>query len=316
MEKSERLGLSVAVVAHVALFGVLSLGIASRSELKMPVEPISVQLTDEVGLVSTAPTPTREAATATAPELAPDIEKAAAQPEPTPAPPVARPEPPAPRTVERPSPPQPKAAERPAPTPAPKPARTSPPPPAKPQPKAVEKPKPPAPANTDDRRRPDRPTPAPAPAAKPAPAQPAKAAPSPAAKAPRAPRIGSDFLEGVTDKASTSRSQTPPAATAGPAVVASLQRELLRQVKPHWVPPTGADAEDLRTKVTVRLDESGNIVGTPSAVTTGVTASNRAQEGLHKERAIAAVRRAAPFKFPPQYYSEWQTIEPTFYLGL
>lgn len=298
MEKSERLGLSVAVVGHIALFGALSLGIASRSELKMPTEPISVQLTDEVGLVSTAPSPSQEAATATAPELAPEIEKAQPEPEPTPAPAVRRPEPPAPRAVERPSPPKPKTAERPRPAPVPKPARTSPPPPAKPQPKAAEKPKPAAPSDTSERRRPDRP------------------AAKPAAKAPRAPRIGSDFLEGVTDKASTSRSQTPPAAAAGPAVVASLQRELLRQVKPHWVPPTGADADALRTKVTVRLDESGNIVGTPSASTTGVTASNRAQEALHKERAIAAVRRAAPFKFPAQYYSEWQTIEPTFYLGL
>lgn len=300
MEKSERLGLSVAVIGHIALFGVLSLGIASRSELKMPVVPISVQLTDEVGLVSTAPNPTREAATATAPELAPEMEKTQPEPEPAPAPVVKRPEPPAPKAIERPSPPKPKAAERPKPAPVPKPARSTPPPPAKPQPKVAAKPKPKAaaPANTDDRRRPDRPTPA------------------PAAKAPRAPRIGSDFLEGVTDKPSTSRSQTPPAAVAGPAVVASLQRELLRQVKPHWVPPTGADADQLRTKVTVRLDESGKIIGTPSAVTTGVTASNRAQEALHKERAIAAVRRAAPFSFPPQFYSEWQTIEPTFYLGL
>ncbi|WP_167348195.1 cell envelope integrity protein TolA, partial [Acidovorax delafieldii] len=71
MEKSERLGLSVAVVGHVALFGVLSLGIASRSELKMPVKPIEVQLTDEVGLESESPTPNVEAATATAPEIAP-----------------------------------------------------------------------------------------------------------------------------------------------------------------------------------------------------------------------------------------------------
>jgi hypothetical protein len=314
MEKSERLGLSVAVVGHVALFGVLSLGIASRSELKMPTDPIAVQLTDEVGLVSTAPTPTREAATATAPELAPEIEKAAPAPEPeptpAPAPAVKRTEPPAPKAIERPTPPKPKAPEKPRPAPVPKPARSTPPPPAKPQPKAADKPKPAAPADTSDRRRPDRP--ATKPAAKPS----TTAAAKPATQAPRAPRIGSDFLEGVTDKASTSRSQTPPAAVAGPAVVASLQRELLRQVKPHWVPPTGADADQLRTKVVVRLDESGNIVGTPSATTTGVNASNRAQESLHKERAIAAVRRAAPFKFPPQFYAEWQTIEPTFFLGL
>ncbi len=300
MERSERLGLSVAVVGHVALFAALSLGIASRSELKMPTDPLTVTLTDEVGLVSQSPSPNTEAATATAPEIAPEIEKAAPvqEPEPAPTPPVKRPEPPAPKAIERPSPPKPKAAEKPRPAPVPKPARSTPPPPAKPQPKAAEKPKPAAPKDTSERRRPDRP------------------AAKPAAQAPRAPRIGKDFLEGVTDKASTSRSQTPPAAAAGPAVVASLQRELLRQVKPHWVPPTGADAELLRTRVVVRLDEQGNIVGTPSASTSGVNASNRAQESLHKERAIAAVRRAAPFKFPAQYYSEWQTIEPTFYLGL
>jgi outer membrane biosynthesis protein TonB len=300
MEKSERLGLSVAVVGHVALFAALSLGIASRSELKMPTDPLTVTLTDEVGLVSQSPSPNTEAATATAPEIAPEVEKAAPvqEPEPAPTPPVKRPEPPAPKAIERPSPPKPKAAEKPRPAPVPKPARSTPPPPAKPQPKAAEKPKPAPPKDTSERRRPDKP------------------AAKPAAQAPRAPRIGKDFLEGVTDKASTSRSQTPPAAAAGPAVVASLQRELLRQVKPHWVPPTGADAELLRTRVVVRLDEQGNIVGTPSASTTGVNASNRAQEALHKERAIAAVRRAAPFKFPAQYYSEWQTIEPTFYLGL
>jgi outer membrane biosynthesis protein TonB len=296
MEKSERLGLSVAIVGHVALFAALSLGIASRRELRMPTEPIAVQLTDEVGLESQSPTPNVEAATAAAPEISPEVEKAEQPPSPTP--PAARPEPPAPRAVERPAPPTPKAVERPRPAPSPKPARTSPPPPAKPQPKAAEKPRPAAPSDSSERRRPDRPKPA------------------PAAKAPRAPRIGSDFLDGVTDKASTSRAQTPPAATVGPAVVASLQRELLRQVKPHWVPPTGADAELLRTKVVARLDENGNIIGTPQASTTGVNASNRAQEALHRERAIAAVRRAAPFKFPAQYYAEWQTIEPTFYLGL
>lgn len=161
MEKSERLGLSVAVVGHVALFAALSLGIASRSELKMPVKPIEVQLTDEVGLESESPTPNVEAATATAPEIAPTVEKAApaatSEPEPAPPPPVKRPEPPAPKAIERPAPPKPKAAEKPRPAPVPKPARSTPPPPAKPQPKAAEKPSPKAPADTSERRRPDKP---------------------------------------------------------------------------------------------------------------------------------------------------------------
>lgn len=301
MEKSERLGLSVAVVGHVALFAVLSLGIASRPELKMPTDPIAVQLTDEVGLVSAAPKPVTEAATATAPEVAPEIEKAAPQPEPTPAPPVKRPEPPAAKAMERPAPPKPKAPEKPqpqpkpVPKPVPKPARTSPPPPAKPQPKATEKPKPAPSANTDNRRRPDRPTPA------------------PAAKAPRAPRIGSNFLEGVTDKPSTSRAQTPPAAVAGPAVQASLANEVRRQLKPHWQSPTGADIELLRTELELRLAEDGTLIGEPRLVRqSGVTDSNRSQARLHVEQAIKAAKLAAPFQLPTQYYDTWKVIRPVF----
>lgn len=299
MEKSERLGLSVAVVGHVALFAVLSLGIASRPELKMPTDPIAVQLTDEVGLVSTAPKPVTEAATATAPEVAPEIEKAQAEPEPTPAPPVKRPEPPAARAIERPTPPKPKAEEKPqpkpVPKPVPKPARASPPPPAKPQPKAADKPKPAPSTNADSRRRPDRPTPA------------------PAAKAPRAPRIGSNFLDGVTDKPSTSRAQTPPAAAAGPAVQASLANEVRRQLKPHWQSPTGADIELLRTELELRLAEDGTLIGEPRLVRqTGVTDSNRSQARLHVEQAIKAAKLAAPFQLPAQYYDTWKVIRPVF----
>jgi len=265
MERAERVGLGVAVAGHVLLFGVLSLGIASRPEMRLPSEPLSVVLTDEVALESASPNPSREAATAAAPDLGETVS--------TPAP--AETAPPAP-------------VERPVPQPLPKPARASPAPPAKPQPK-------PQPAERTEAAKPAKPKPA---------------------EKPRAPRVGSKLLEGVTDQSSTSRSTTPPAATAGPAVVASLQRELYRQVKPHWNPPTGADAELLRTKVTVRLDRDGTIIGSPSAVTSGVTPSNSAQERLHRERAIKAVQLAAPFDFPPQYYDEWQTIEPVFYLGL
>lgn len=148
----------------------------------------------------------------------------------------------------------------------------------------------------------------------------AKPKPKPKAKPkpkPKGSRLGKDFLKGVTDQSSVSRNQNISAEKASASAVASLRRELLRQVKPHWRPPTGADAEKLRTKVTARLDRSGNIVGTPSATTSGVNASNRSQAAIHKERAIAAVKLAAPFKtFPEKFYDEWQVIEPVLFLGV
>ncbi len=163
----------------------------------------------------------------------------------------------------------------------------------------------------------------PAPDVKPAPPREkpaAKPKPEPKAKPkpkPKGSRLGKDFLKGVTDQSSVSRNQNISAEKASASAVASLRRELLRQVKPHWRPPTGADAEKLRTKVTARLDRSGNIVGTPSATTSGVNASNRSQAAIHKERAIAAVKLAAPFKtFPEKFYDEWQVIEPVLFLGV
>ncbi len=163
----------------------------------------------------------------------------------------------------------------------------------------------------------------PAPDVKPAPPRErpaAKPKPKPKAKPkpkPKGSRLGKDFLKGVTDQSSVSRNQNVTGEKASARAVASLQQELYRQVKRKWKPPSGADAELLRTKVTARLDRNGNIIGTPTATTTGITASNRSQAGVHKERAIAAVKLAAPYKtFPEKFYTEWQVIEPVLYLGI
>lgn len=175
-------------------------------------------------------------------------------------------------------------------------------------PKAEAKPTPataPAPATRESRRRPDRSA-----------TTAARTEPKPAPKA-RGSRLGDDFLKGVTDASSVSRNQNIAAEKASSATVASLQRELYRLVKQKWRPPTGADAELLRTTVTARLDSNGRIVGTPTATTTGITPSNRSQVKIHQERAIAAVQLAAPFTtFPEKYYDEWKVIEPVLYLGV
>lgn len=165
------------------------------------------------------------------------------------------------------------------------------------------------------------PKPAPTPASKPAPKAAAKPAPPArpklaldlsrpqAQQPPRGSRLGNDFLKGVSDRPTASTSQAPRAA-AGPAVEASLAREVLRQLKPHWRAPTGADAEQLRTTLSIRLARDGTLVDVRVIGTTGVTDSNRAQVRLHQEAATKAVRLAAPFVLPTELYDAWKVLEP------
>src|SRR3546814_19517611 len=94
--------------------------------------------------------------------------------------------------------------------------------------------------------------------------------------------------------------------------VASLNAEIYRQLKPHWKPPSGADAELLKTQLSVYLNRDGSLQGRPEVLdTTGVTASNKPQVSLHKERAVQAVMLAAPFKhMPPEFYDQWKWLTP------
>src|SRR3546814_2474939 len=81
--------------------------------------------------------------------------------------------------------------------------------------------------------------------------------------------------------------------------VASLNAEIYRQLKPHWKPPSGADAELLKTQLSVQLNRDASLQGRPEVLdTTGVTASNKAQLSLHKERAVRS----------EEHTSEIQTI--------
>ncbi|HEX7820787.1 MAG TPA: cell envelope biogenesis protein TolA, partial [Sphingobium sp.] len=235
--------------------------------------------------------------------------------------------------------PEPKPVTKPVarPVPAPKPVANV---PAK---KPTPKPTPPKPAAPipDARKAPARPTPAkPAPAkaapAKPAPAKPSTSAsttpskstkPSrPAASSaakpdskstaagtgkadkPRASRLGSNFLQGIADD-----SPAPPtkaaAAPLGDAEKRALNTEISRQLKPKWKAPTGADVDQLVTILRWRLNEDGSLASGPDLVEqTGKTDTNRPQQQLHIEAAIRAVRAAAPFDLPPQYYSTWKNI--------
>ena len=64
------------------------------------------------------------------------------------------------------------------------------------------------------------------------------------------------------------------------------------------------------------LNQDGSLAGEPRVTQTGITESNRSQAALHRERAIRAVKLAAPFRLPPQYYGAWKTIAPNLFEGL
>ena len=54
---------------------------------------------------------------------------------------------------------------------------------------------------------------------------------------------------------------TPQSAGAdkGLDVQASLAAAVRRQLKPHWKAPTGADVEQLRTELSIRLAKDGSV---------------------------------------------------------
>jgi outer membrane biosynthesis protein TonB len=275
VQRADATGLGVAAAGHILLFGVLSLGLITAPKPVPPLtQPVDIQIVDEVGLKDTVPNPSPvEPAPSVAPDVGPPVEAPVTDPAPTPLPKVA-----------------------PAPAP-PKPV------PPKPTPKVAT----PAPAPKS------QPKPAPAPASKPAaaPLRPKLALdlPRPGGAAPRGSRLGADFLKGVSDRPNASTAQTPRAA-AGPAVEASLAREVLRQLKPHWKAPTGADAEQLRTTLSISLTRDGQVASVRVIETTGITDSNRGQVRLHQEAAVKAVRLAAPFVLPAELYDAWKVLEP------
>lgn len=158
--------------------------------------------------------------------------------------------------------------------------------------------------------------PAPTPAATRSPTPQASTRPTPPRPAPTraagGSRLGDDFLEGA-GSSQRSNARGTPAATFGAAEAASLNQAIARQLRPHWQAPQGVDAELLVTIVRFRLNADGTLSGSPTCLRqSGETPSNAAQKGLHCERAIRAVRLAAPFDLPEQFYDKWKLIDSTF----
>lgn len=196
----------------------------------------------------------------------------------------------APELGEEAAPPPPTPVARPEPQPQPAPA-------PKPQPKVAPQPAKPAPAKS--------------PPAKPAPAAaaPAKTPPVKTPARPGASRIGDDFLKGTPGGTAKAPPGLPPAAAVGPAVRSALAGAISRQLKPKWVAPQGAEVELLVTILTWDLNPDGTLAGNPRLVRQeGITAANRAQAQRHVEQAIRAVRLAAPFNLPDEYYPAWKRV--------
>lgn len=293
IDRREGTALGVAVIGHVVLFGLLSVGfLATPNPLKLEPTPIEISLTDDAALKSEAPVINREAPAErladTPGPVEPDTPPPAPQPDPQP---VARPDPTPPKPAPAPEP-------RPQPKPAPKapPKKTQPAPPkaepkVKAQPKAAE-PQPKAQAKTNASQSKSQST---------------------ARNAVRPTGRLSGIVDGLTDQPSKGKATTPQASQIGASVKSALAAEVIRQLRPHWKSPTGADVELLRTQVEIRLNKDGSLAAPPRVVgQTGLTASNRPQADLHKERAIAAAKLAAPFKLPAEYYEAWKLITPTF----
>jgi periplasmic protein TonB len=125
-------------------------------------------------------------------------------------------------------------------------------------------------------------------------------------------RIGADFLPG-SGASERSDGRGAPAATLGPLERASLVQAVARQLAPKWSQPLGVDVDRLATTIEWELNEDGTLKGSPRFVSqTGGNDSNKPQQGPHREAAIRAIRLAAPFELPVQYYAGWKKLRFTF----
>jgi hypothetical protein len=127
------------------------------------------------------------------------------------------------------------------------------------------------------------------------------------AVAARGPKLDLKFLDGTSSGSQSATRGSP--APLGAAEARALNQEISRQLQPYWRAPSGADADQLVTILRWRLNTNGSLASGPEVVNqTGLTDSNRPQAELHKEAAMRAVRAAAPFNLPPEYYDYWKNI--------
>jgi hypothetical protein len=122
--------------------------------------------------------------------------------------------------------------------------------------------------------------------------------------------VNENFMAGMSDATGESGS---PGDRPSAQQQASIDAAIIRQLKPHWSPPSGVEVDRLITVVRFRLNRDGSLNGTPEVLRqTGITDANRAQSARHQEQAIRAVRLAAPFDLPERFYSGWSVVTSNF----
>nr|WP_206366508.1 cell envelope biogenesis protein TolA [Sphingomonas gei] len=228
MTRSEMGGLAVAAALHVALFKLLSVGLAPKPEMLVST-PIAVSFAEDVALESAAPVISSEAEAAKKSPVEAPVEPESAPPEP-----VAEPEP---EPVAKPQPAPPKPA--PAPAAKPKPALPAKPAPSKPAAKPAAPAKPAASAPASNSRRPVRPT---------------------------GNLDGLDL--GRTNNRNDGTATTPPAAKMSTQAAANIGSAIQRQVQPcadRQVNP-GPGADQIRVVVNLRINRDGSLAGAPRII--------------------------------------------------
>ncbi len=323
MDRSEKIGLGVAVVGHVVLFGLLSLGFLSAPEPpKIQQQPIDVSLVPDVALEATAPQSVETPAESVAPDegapedaAPPAPEEAEPEPKPDPVPPAPQPKPTPPKPAPKPQPtPEPKPQPKPKPAP-PKPVAKPAPVPkpvVKPQPKAEKAPPAKAaPTKSAPTKTVAKPSAAPAKtsssasSAKPAKPSSTKGSGSTAeakASRPRGSRLGDNFLKGLSADPSPSKSEAPKAAKLGAQAAANIGSAILRQVQPcanRQVTP-GPGAERIRVTINLKLNRDGTLKSRPTiSGHAGVDDDNRRYVDRVDDLAIATFVGCSPLRGLP-----------------
>ncbi|MGH6615579.1 cell envelope biogenesis protein TolA [Sphingomonas sp.] len=271
MERTEKIGLGVAALGHVVLFGALSLSWLWSADSPPKVKSIDISLVDDVALQSQAPPAVEPPAQSQAPEEGPPEEAAppeAAEAEPAPTPPAKQPEPaPAPK-------PAPKAPPPPKKEPVAKPdkAKT---PPAKTSTAAV---KPPSTVKATGTR------------------------PNATRRNPGGFALSAETLKGLSASPSTSKATTPPGATMNAQAAADITSVIVRQVQPcanRQVNP-GPGASRIRVQIRLQLNKDGSLAARPTIVAhTGVDDENSRYVDAVDRNAIATFMGCSPLRGLP-----------------
>ncbi len=296
MERTEKIGLGVAALGHVVLFGALSLSWLWPADPPPKVKAIDISLVDAVALQSQAPPATEPPAQSRAPEEGPPEEAAppetAAEAEPAPTPPAKPPEP----------------------APAPKPAPKAPPPPkkepvAKPDPKPDKAKTPPARTST-------------AAVKPPSPVKATGTRPNATRRNPGGFALSAETLKGLSASPSTSKTVTPPGATMNAQAAANIGSAIQRQVQPcanRQVNP-GPGASRIVVTVLLHINRDGSLAQRPDILDPprGVDDENERYVDAVKRNAIATFMGCAPLRgLPDELYDVprgWKVFKLTYRL--